>query len=100
MALTPTEQLILRTSLEKVCAHYFKQLERKKSAILKRDKGPAKEDALAILSVLSHWAGDIIGAAPANIDKDQLFMAFAASVTEVAGIAEKDEEEQEGATIQ
>ena len=89
MALSPKEQLFLRMSLEKVCTAYFKQLERKKSKILKRDSGPAREDAFAIMSVLSHWAGDIIAAAPPHIDKDQMFLAFADSVIEVAGIKQE-----------
>lgn len=97
MALSEKEQLFLRMSLEKVSKAFFRQIERKKAKILAVGKSPPKEDAIGLLAVLSHWAGDIIAGAPAHM-QDNLFMAFADSVVEVAGI--KAPEEQEAKVVQ
>lgn len=93
MAMSPKEQMLLRMSLEKVSKAFFKQADLKKGGILKVGKQAAvKEDAFGLLAVLAHWAGDIIHHAPKDM-QDNMFMAFADSVVEVAGI--KDEKETE-----
>ncbi len=89
MALSHDEQMLLRLSLEKVSKAFFRQVERKKAKILAVGRTPAKEDAIGLLAVLSHWSGEIIAGAPAHM-KDPLFLAFADSVVTTAGIKEED----------
>ena len=94
--MTPTEQEILRTSLEKTVDAFFRKRAASKSKLVLangHDTG-APIDATGLLVVLSGWVGDLIGGAPEEM-RDNLFLSFADTVVDVAGI--KAEEAQESA---
>lgn len=87
--MTPTEQDILRASLEKTCDAFFRKraANKAKIKILMADGlAPAPQiDATGLLVVLSSWVGDLIKGAPEHM-QDHLFMAFADSAATIAGI--------------
>ncbi len=87
--MTPTEQDILRTSLEKTVDAFFRKRAAKKSKLVV-GAGRSKTveiDATGVLAVLSGWVGDLIEGAPEEM-RDNLFLAFADNAAEVAGIKE------------
>ena len=89
--MTPTEQDILRASLEKTTDAFFRRRSAKRAKIiLSNGQAPdQKGDAVGVLAVLSGWVGELIGGAPEDM-RDNLFLAFADNVVTIAGI--KDEE--------
>lgn len=89
--MTPTEQDILRASLEKTADAFFRKRAAKLSKIVLAN-GRAKDvpiDATGVLAVLSGWVGDLIAEAPEHM-RDNLFLAFADNAAEVAGIKEQE----------
>ena len=96
--MTPTEQDILRTSLEKTTDAFFRKRAAKKSKLVLGNSRPKTVDidATGLLAVLSGWVGELIKEAPQHM-QDPLFMSFADSVVTIAGI-KADEAEAE--TIQ
>lgn len=89
--MTPTEQDILRASLEKTTDAFFRKRAAKMSKIMLAN-GQSKAapiDATGVLAVLSGWVGDLIAEAPEDM-KDNLFLAFADNAAEVAGIKEQE----------
>lgn len=92
--MTPTEQEILRASLEKTCDAFFKKRAAKVSKLVLANgkvPGAEKQDAVGVLVVLSGWVGDLIAHAPPEM-RDNLFLSFADTVVEVAGIKEQEQE--------
>jgi hypothetical protein len=89
--MTPTEQDILRTSLEKTTDAFFRKRAAKKSKLVLGNSRPKTVDidATGLLAVLSGWVGELIEGAPENM-RDHLFLAFADNAAEVAGIKEQD----------
>lgn len=88
--MTPTEQDILRASLEKTADAFFRKRAQKLSKIVLANGHAAAPqiDATGLLAVLSGWVGDLIGHAPEDM-RDNLFLGFADNVVEVAGIKEQ-----------
>ena len=97
--MTPTEQDILRASLEKTCDAFFrKRAQKKAKLVLANGHATAPQiDATGLLVVLSGWVGDLIAGAPETM-RDPLFLSFADSAATIAGI--KAEEEQQAETMQ
>lgn len=85
--MTPTEQDILRASLEKTCDAFFKRRAQKRSKLILANGAASAVDfdATGLLVVLSGWVGDLIKGAPEDM-KDALFLSFADTVVDVAGI--------------
>ena len=97
--MTPDEQEILRASLEKTCEAFFRKRASKKSKLVLangRRAGDNKQDAVGLLVVLSGWVGDLIGHAPPDM-RDNLFLSFADTVVDVAGIKEEAQEQETAA---
>lgn len=94
--MTPTEQDILRASLEKTCDAFFRKRAAKKARIvLANGNAPALQiDATGLLAVLSGWVGDLIAGAPENM-RDDLFLSFADAAATTAGIKEHEEPQPE-----
>lgn len=99
--MTPTEHDILRASLEKTCNAFFKRLAAKKTRLVTAngDAPGFQVQVPALLAVLSGWVGDLIAGAPAEM-RDNLFLAFADSAAEVAGIKEEDDTVAQQATVE
>ena len=87
--MTPTEQDILRASLEKTISAFFRKRAAKATKIvrLNGDADAPEIDATGLLAVLSGWVGDLVAGAPEHM-RDNLFLAFADNAAEVAGIKE------------
>ena len=96
--MTPDEQDILRESLEKTCDAFFRKRAARKSKLVLANghASDAPIDATGLLVVLSGWVGDLIGGAPEEM-RDDLFLSFADTVVDVAGIKAEAEEAQESA---
>lgn len=91
MTMSPTQQDILRASLEKTSEAFFR---RRSKLIVTLGNEPPKIDATGLLVVLSGWVGDLIAGAPEGM-RDALFMSFADSVVTLAGIKAEDEAQPE-----
>lgn len=100
--MTPTEQDILRASLEKTTNAFFRKRSAKRAKLILAN-GHATEaeiDATGLLVVLSGWVGDLIRGAPEHM-QDNLFLSFADAAADVAGIkAAEDEEQEQAETLQ
>jgi hypothetical protein len=91
--MTPTEQDILRASLEKTAEAFWRRRSAKKAKlVLANGKAThAVRDGTGLLAVLSGWVGDLIAEAPEEM-QDELFMKFANTVVAVAGIKEEEDD--------
>jgi hypothetical protein len=97
MALSETQQDILRLSLEKTVTSFFRQKAKKEKGYTILMSGKPKSvdiDVVGMLPVISAWVGDLIRGAPEDM-RDDLFMAFANHVVEVAGIKAENPERPE-----
>lgn len=89
--MTPTERDILKVSLENTAEAFFRKKAQKKSKLIIANGQATKveRDAMGLLAVLSDWVGELIANAPEHM-RDNLFMAFADNVVQVAGIKEAE----------
>ena len=96
--MTPTEQDILRASLEKTTDAFFRKRAAKASKLILANGhvSSAPIDATGLLVVLSAWVADLIGNAPPEM-RDNLFLGFADAVVEGAGIKAEETEKPEAA---
>lgn len=93
--MTPTEQDILRASLEKTTDAFFRKRAQKGAILLTNGQArTAPIDATGLLVVLSAWVADLIGNAPPQM-RDSLFLGFADAVVEGAGIKAEETEKPE-----
>lgn len=90
-SMSPTQQDILRASLEKTTEAFFR---RRSKLIVTLGNDAPKIDATGLLGVLSGWVGDLIAGAPEGM-RDALFMSFADTAATVAGIKAEDEAQSE-----
>ncbi len=92
--MTPTEQDILRASLEKTAEAFWRKRAVKTAKLILADGKAirAVRDGTGLLAVLSGWVGDLIAEAPEDM-RDNLFLAFADAAASVAGIKEEEEPE-------